>query len=196
MNTLRWIKLSLLLGIPFLAVLYAYQFTGQLREEIVPFKPFKAEFLKVYDPAQSLTEPVELPLRGNLILLNLWATWCPPCVEEFPAMLELQRRLEDQGVEIVFVSVDERWEDVAAFFATHGLDVASGRLFWGPQKRAGSGLGDRAISRVVCCSPRWLGWWNELLVFSSGPALRLLLILSSWQNARPEKTELFWNLSA
>lgn len=51
--------------------------------------------------------PVALSdLRGEVVLLNVWATWCPPCREEMPSMQRLHERLGDDGLRIVAVSVD------------------------------------------------------------------------------------------
>lgn len=44
--------------------------------------------------------------RGKLVLLNFWATWCPPCREEIPLFIDMQRRYQDQGVQILGISVD------------------------------------------------------------------------------------------
>ena len=41
-----------------------------------------------------------------MVLLNIWATWCPPCVEEMPSMEKLYRELKDEGFEILAVSID------------------------------------------------------------------------------------------
>jgi peroxiredoxin len=45
-------------------------------------------------------------LRGRVVLLNVWATWCAPCLREMPAMHRLQAALRDDGLEVVAVSVD------------------------------------------------------------------------------------------
>lgn len=45
--------------------------------------------------------------RGQVVLLNVWATWCAPCREEMPSIERLHRQLADSGLKIVAVSVDE-----------------------------------------------------------------------------------------
>lgn len=56
-------------------------------------------------------------LDGRPILLHFWATWCPPCRTEMPALLELGRRLEREGgATLVAVSLDANWDVVRTFF--------------------------------------------------------------------------------
>jgi peroxiredoxin len=45
-------------------------------------------------------------LRGKVVFLNLWATWCPPCKEEMPAMERLWQRYKDQGLVVIALSMD------------------------------------------------------------------------------------------
>src|ERR1700721_2592600 len=45
--------------------------------------------------------------RGQVVVLNFWATWCPPCIEETPSMVRMQERLKTKGVVVLAVSIDE-----------------------------------------------------------------------------------------
>ena len=58
---------------------------------------------------------MDLP-PDRLVFLNLWATWCEPCVREIPSMLELSRELRSSNFSMVAVSYDERWKTVQDFF--------------------------------------------------------------------------------
>ena len=58
--------------------------------------------------------------RGQVVFVNFWATWCPPCREEMPSMMALGRELEARHpgkFRMVAISVDEGWDPVRAFFA-------------------------------------------------------------------------------
>jgi peroxiredoxin len=67
-------------------------------------------------------EPLSLAsLRGQVVLLNVWATWCKPCEAELPAMQRLHEALAGQGFALVAVSVDADPEPVAAFRERLGL---------------------------------------------------------------------------
>jgi peroxiredoxin len=54
--------------------------------------------------------------RGHPVLLNFWATWCPPCVEEVPSLEELARRIDGTDLRLLAVSVDDDWSAIRRFF--------------------------------------------------------------------------------
>jgi peroxiredoxin len=56
-------------------------------------------------------------LRGKAVLLNFWATWCPPCKVEIPWFIELQKRYGPQGLQVVGVAMDESSKEAVAKFA-------------------------------------------------------------------------------
>lgn len=62
-------------------------------------------------------------LRGKAVVLNFWATWCPPCKEEIPWFVELQKRYGSQGLQIVGISMDDGdQKDVERFAAENSIN--------------------------------------------------------------------------
>jgi len=60
--------------------------------------------------------------KGQVVLLNIWATWCRPCVEEMPSMEKLHQELKDEKFVIIAVSIDESGADVVRpFMKKHKL---------------------------------------------------------------------------
>ena len=51
--------------------------------------------------------------RGKVVLVDFWATWCPPCLELFPHTVQLHRRLADRGLVVISVSLDNPDEQPA-----------------------------------------------------------------------------------
>jgi len=45
---------------------------------------------------------------GKVLMVNFWATWCPPCRKEIPAFIELQEKYQDKGFQIIGVALDEK----------------------------------------------------------------------------------------
>jgi len=59
--------------------------------------------------------------EGEVVLLNFWATWCPPCRKEMPSMQALYEKFKGQGLNIVAVSVDAEVSTVQEFVQKNGL---------------------------------------------------------------------------
>ncbi len=81
------------------------------------------------DPANAPAPPLELEAiggrfnlaaaKGQLVFINFWATWCPPCRDELPSMVSLGKELSERypgRFKMVAVSVDDDWETVVNFF--------------------------------------------------------------------------------
>ncbi len=60
-------------------------------------------------------------LRGQVVLVNFWATWCPPCRAEMPAIQQVYDRYRDQGFTVLAVDVAEGDAQVTAFADERGL---------------------------------------------------------------------------
>jgi DsbE subfamily thiol:disulfide oxidoreductase len=57
--------------------------------------------------------------RGKVVLVDFWASWCPPCKTSFPALDALYREYAAKGVEVLAVNLDERRRDADAFLSAH-----------------------------------------------------------------------------
>ncbi|MCM4167152.1 Thiol-disulfide oxidoreductase ResA [Arenibacter antarcticus] len=60
--------------------------------------------------------------RGKAIFINVWATWCPPCIAEMPNINELYNELKDDNVEFIMLSVDDSFEKAKSFSERKGYD--------------------------------------------------------------------------
>ncbi|MDZ7750862.1 MAG: TlpA disulfide reductase family protein [Gammaproteobacteria bacterium] len=67
--------------------------------------------------------------RGQVVLLNFWATWCPPCREEMPSMERLYQALEDDGFAVVAVNQFETPDHVFAYTGQLEVDPTFPLLF-------------------------------------------------------------------
>ena len=72
--------------------------------------------------------PIRLAdLRGKVVWINFWATWCPPCQEETPVLREMDEKYADDGLALVAISVQETTpEDVRAYVDRYGLKYTVG----------------------------------------------------------------------
>jgi cytochrome c biogenesis protein CcmG, thiol:disulfide interchange protein DsbE len=72
------------------------------------------------------TRTVDLSkLRGRVVVLNLWATWCAPCIEELPSLLALQKQMPELA--IVAVSMDQDPDVYKRFLVEHHVDLLTVR---------------------------------------------------------------------
>lgn len=63
-------------------------------------------------------------LKGKVVMLNFWATWCPPCREEIPAMMKLNSAMAGKPFQMVAVSIDEGGKPaIEAFFRESGYSL-------------------------------------------------------------------------
>jgi thiol-disulfide isomerase/thioredoxin len=81
---------------------------------------------RAYAPP-ALAEGTPMPARGWR-WINVWATWCHPCVDELPLLVRWRSRLAADGVALEFLSIDAAPEDVATFRASHAGTPASLRI--------------------------------------------------------------------
>ena len=83
-----------------------------LSSQFKNMEPINFELLDMQGKKRSLVE-----FKGKPVLLNFWATWCPPCLEELPSLLKYSEKAKDEyGLVVLAVSIDLSKNDVVHFF--------------------------------------------------------------------------------
>lgn len=105
--------------------------------------PYQLNFANVEGQQVSLSK-----YKGKVVLLNFWATWCPPCIEEMPSMQRLREQLDGKPFEIVAVNVGEDSTAVSSFLMELGADLTFPILLDEEGKSFGE-LGLRALPTTI-----------------------------------------------
>ena len=71
--------------------------------------------------------------QGQVVLVNNWATWCPPCKDEMPALQEFYTRHKDEGLVLIAVEAGEPADEVAQFAQDYGLTF---QIWLDPQNKS------------------------------------------------------------
>ena len=98
--------------------------THYLGDELFPVTvgsqapPFTASTLDATPRTKTLAD-----YKGKVVLLNVWATWCPPCREEMPSIERVHRAFAGQGLAVVAVSIDDpgKEDEIREFVREYGL---------------------------------------------------------------------------
>lgn len=109
--------------------------------------------------ADSQGAPTSLAaFRGRVVLLNVWATWCPPCREEMPALDRLQATLGGPDFEVVALSIDEKgMPAVRAFLAGAGIRHLRAYVDASGDARTLLGVGGVPVTLLIDRDGRELG---------------------------------------
>jgi len=92
---------------------------GELNIEKSPAPDFTLELLD----GQSLTLS---DLKGKVVLIDFWASWCPPCRQEAPGMVQVYNEYRDRGVEFIGISIWNRLSDAKEYTDNFGISYPSG----------------------------------------------------------------------
>src|SRR5882757_7747311 len=103
---------SLRIGIVVLVAALVYVIYAGIHERVIAAGDNAPEFTIKADTGQTVSVP---NFGGKLLVLNFWATWCPPCVQETPSLSEFARRYAARGVVVLGISVDKDEKAYRAF---------------------------------------------------------------------------------
>lgn len=107
----KWLSILLLLSLPLTPAI-----AGELKEYNGPELP-DFSLPDMHGTMQSLSDH-----RGKVVLLNFWATWCPPCIKEMPSMQRLEKQLQGRDFTIVAVNMGEDEQTINAFLEKYPVD--------------------------------------------------------------------------
>lgn len=105
---------------------------------------------------------------GKLLVLNFWATWCPPCIEELPSLNAFQRQFANSGVVVLGVSIDKDENAYREFLAKARISFLTAR---DPEKKISSEYGTQKVPETYIIDGR-------------GKVLRKIISNTDWMSDR------------
>lgn len=111
-------------------------------------------------------------LRGEVVLLNVWATWCVPCRQEAPELEALHQRYGDGDLRVVGVTVDHRGaeDQIRRFIDRYGMTYD---IWWDPDGRVIDEFGAVGVPLTVLLDREGRVAWRHLGAFNAdNPALQ------------------------
>jgi len=121
--------------------------------------------------------------RGKIVLVKIWASWCPDCKVLFPELDRLSREFKSRGVEVIAVNVDEHRKDADAFLKTQSHQL---RVMFDPRARVADAFGARGVPASYLIDTRGMirfahEGWDE-----TADAIyrrEIMSLLSEWRDA-------------
>lgn len=116
---LKYMKITrILFALLLVCALSGTSFAAQINREFDP--PFPAPSFSLVDLDERVHQLEDY--RGKPLIVNFWATWCPPCLKEMPSMERAWQKIESEGITMIGINVGEDFDTVFGFTAT--MDVS------------------------------------------------------------------------
>ena len=113
-------------AIGLLLVVFVYTIFAAIHERVVVAGDTAPEFTITADNGRTVSVP---NFGGKLLVLNFWASWCPPCVQETPSLSQFAQQFADKGVVVLAVSVDKDEKAYRAFLQRFHPNFLTARDF-------------------------------------------------------------------
>ena len=97
-----------------LLAVFAFVIANTLREKVVVVGDAAPDFTITTDDGKTISTA---NFGGRLLVLNFWATWCPPCIEEWPSLNHFAANMKNAGVVVLAISVDKDPKVYRSFLA-------------------------------------------------------------------------------
>jgi cytochrome c biogenesis protein CcmG/thiol:disulfide interchange protein DsbE len=147
---------------------FVYVIFDSFHEKVVVVGDSAPDFSITADNGRTVT-PANF--GGKLLVLNFWATWCPPCIEELPSLNEFQQRYAKAGVVVLGISIDTDEKAYRAFLNRAGVTFLTAR---DPEKKISGDYGTIKVPETY-------------IIDGSGKVVRKIISNTDWMSERMTK---------
>lgn len=98
-------------------------------------------------------------LRGQVVMINFWASWCGPCRQEFPALDEMYRKYKPMGFTLVGINVESEKSDAERFLSQQQVSFP---ILFDPDNKVSGSYGVRAMPTTVLVDRRGRLRWQHM----------------------------------
>ncbi len=100
----------------FLLIVVLMSFAPLLRADVDQSKPLDLKYTAVDGTQVDLSK-----MRGKVVLIDFWATWCPPCRAEVPDVVATYKKYHDKGFDVLGISLDQDKDALMSFTKENGM---------------------------------------------------------------------------